>query len=323
MTMSKTLRNQLQELLRTDSEFQAFFADHFPEVARSFDGLDRVAKENLVLAAIPAQRLQDKLRLAQEYSLALSAPSTYGGLLGAALRLDRSTQWADIVDTRDQAHCILFLLHGQRERAGLPFFVDRVCRHLAPEQGERCRIVRVPFLVDAVGARTGADWALRLHSELAQSLGLRGNRDTRELLGLATARQPFFVLLGRQPLPPLDEAEREGLRELLVEELPKLVRGLSYLRFLLVHDYEKPKESQIDHMREWAEQGARAGDHRVRPLDEAVLPTWEHARKYLQDHTRLPSARIDALKPDYDSLRSKKSARYDDLAALLDRKVNG
>lgn len=322
--MSTTPRNQLQELLRTDSEFHAFFTDHFPDVARRLgSGMARDDKESLVLAAIPAQLLQDKLRLAQEYSLALRAPTTYGGLLGAALRLDRSTQWADIVDTRDQADCILFLLHGQRERAGLPFFIDRICRHLAPEQGERCRIVRVPFLVDAVGARTGADWALRLHSELAQSLGLSGNRDTRELLGLATARQPFFVLLGRQPLPPLDEAERDGLAEFLVEELPKLLRGLSYLRFLLVHDYEKPKESQIERMHEWASQGAQAGDHRVRKLDEAVLPTWEHARKYLQDHTRLPPARIDALKPDYDTLRSKKSARYDDLAALLDRKVNG
>lgn len=42
------------------------------------------------------------------------------------------------------------------------------------------------------------------------------------------------MLLGRQPLPPLDEAEGEGLREFLVDELPKLVRGLSYLRFLPV-----------------------------------------------------------------------------------------
>jgi hypothetical protein len=322
--MSNALRNQLQERLRTDGEFNAFFTDHFPDVSRRFGpGMARDQKETLVLEAIPEALLLDKLRLAQEYSLALREPSTYGAILGAALRLDRTTQWASIVDTRDQADPMLFLLHGQRERAGLPFFVDRVCRHLAPERGERCRIVRVPFLVDAVGARTGADWALRLHSELAQSLGLGGNRDTRDLLGLAMARQPFFVLLGRQPLPPLDEAEREGLREFLVEELPKLVRGLSYLRFLLVHDYEKPKESQIDRMREWAELGARAGDYRVRPLEEAVLPTWEHARKYLQDHTRLPSARIDALKPEYDKLRSKKSPRYDDLAALLDRKVNG
>lgn len=322
--MSTTLRNLLQELLRTDSEFHAFFTDRFPDVARRFGpGMTRDQKETLVLEAIPEALLLDKLRLAQEYSLALREPSTYGAVLGAALRLDRTTQWASIVDTREQADSILFLLHGQRERAGLPFFVDRVCRHLAPEQGERCRIVRVPFLVDAVGARTGADWALRLHSELAQSLGLRGNRDTRELLGLATARQPFFVLLGRQPLPPLDEAEREGLREFLVDELPKLVCGLSYLRFLLVHDYEKPKDSQVEPMREWAERGAQAADHRVRLLDEAVLPTWEHARKYLQDHTRLPPARIDALKPEYDKLRSKKSARYDDLAALLDRKVSG
>lgn len=91
-------------------------------------------KETLVLSAIPADRLADRLRLAQEYSFALQAPSTYG----AALRLDRNMQWADIVDTRDQKDCIPFLLHAQRERAGLPYFVDHVCRHLAPEQRERC-----------------------------------------------------------------------------------------------------------------------------------------------------------------------------------------
>lgn len=330
--MSKTLRDQLHELLRTSSEFDAFFTDHFPEVSRRFSpAMSRDEKETLVLEAIPAERLADRLRLAQGYSLALQGPSTYGAILGAALRLDRSTQWADIVDTRDQKDCILFLLHGQRERAGLPFFVDRVCRHLAPEQGERCRIVRVPFQVDAIGARTGSDWALRLHTELSISLGLRNVRDTRELLRFATARQPFFFLLGRQPLPPLDEAESEGLREFLTEELPKLVLGISYLRFLLVHDYERPKESQIEHIAAWAEAGvpkdAREtvldGGHRVRRLDEAVLPTWDHARKYLQEHTRLPAARIEALKAEYDKLRSKKSARYEDLAALLDRKVNG
>lgn len=113
--MSQTLRSQLQDLLRTDGEFESFFLDYFPEVARRFGpGMTRDAKENLVLTAIPEGLLQDKLRLAQEYSLALRAPSTYGGLLGAALRLDRSAQWADIVDTRDQADCIVFLLHGQR-----------------------------------------------------------------------------------------------------------------------------------------------------------------------------------------------------------------
>ena len=71
--------------------------------------------------------------------------------------------------------CILFLLHGQRERAGCRSS-SIACAALGAEQGERCRIVRVPFQVDAIGARTGSDWALRLHTELSISLGLRNVR---------------------------------------------------------------------------------------------------------------------------------------------------
>lgn len=322
--MSQPLRILLAEVLRTDSAFNAFFVDYFPDVARQLTpSMNRIEKEDLVIQAIPEARLRERLAMAQAHSMALQAPSTYGSLLGAALRLNRSHQWATIVDTRDQPESILFLLHGQRERGGLPFFVDRVCRHLAPEQGDRCRILRVPFQSDAVGARTGADWVHRLHSELSTSLGLHSISDTRELLRLATVRQPFFILLGRHPLPPLDEAELEGLKELLEDELPRLLRGVSYLRLLLVHDYEKPKQSQVEKMRAWCEAGATQGGYRFRPLDEAVLPTWDDARRYLQDHTRLSASRMDDLKREYDSLRSKRSVRYEDLASLLDRKVNG
>lgn len=129
-----------------------------------------------------------------------------------------------------------------------------------------------------------AEGALRLHTELSLSRRLRGVRDTRELL-----------------------------------------------RFLLVHDYERPKENQIARIAAWVDVGVPKDPsdtlldrgHRDHRLDEAVLPTWEHARKYLQEHTRLTSARIDALKAEYDKLRSKKSARYEDHPAPLDRKVNG
>lgn len=70
--MSKTLRDQLHELLRTSGELDAFFTDHFPNVSRRFsEAMSRDEKESLALEAIPAERLQDRLRLAQEYSLAL------------------------------------------------------------------------------------------------------------------------------------------------------------------------------------------------------------------------------------------------------------
>lgn len=208
--MSTTLRNQLQDAFRTDSEFNAFFADHFPEVARRLGPeMMRDQKETLVLEAIPEPLLLDKLRLAQEYSLALRAPSTYGAILGAALRLDRTTQWANIVDTRDQADPILFLLHGQRERAGLPFFVDRVCRHLAPEQGERCRIVRVPFLVDAIGAPSSSRLPSQMQSLFAiqamDALGIDAFALSPQHRAQATIAkaQPLQRQLAQQAAQPL------------------------------------------------------------------------------------------------------------------------
>lgn len=317
------VRALLRETIRTDTDLDTFCQNYFPEVYRKFVGsMLRTAKENVLIESIQEAVLQAKLSEERAEREVLSGPTSYGAALGAALRLDRTTQWQSIVESSRAPETVLFLLHGQRERAGLSFFLDRIFRFLAPEHGERQRIFKVPFLNDGVGIRTGEDWMARVQTELADRLGRRGATDLREMLRLATARQPFFVLLGRFPLPMLSEAELLGLEELLTTQLPDMLMGISHVRVLLAHDYDKPSESQAKKMEESARKGAKAGKYKFMPLDEAVLPSWKDVVKYLSDHKQVSEQRIAALKPEYERLRSRKTVRYEDLATFLDRKLD-
>jgi len=317
------VRALLRETIRTDTDLDTFCLDYFPEVHRKFTGtMDGLAKQNLLIQSVPEDILHAKLAEERAQREALCGPSSYGAALGAALRLDRTTQWQSIVESSREPDTILFLLHGQRERAGLGFFVDRICRFLAPVHGERHRIFKVPFQTDGVGARTGEDWALRMQTELATGLGRRGAVNLRELLRLATARQPFFILLGRYPLPPLDEAELLGMEELLTKQLPEMLMGVPHIRVLIAHDYEKPTETQNKKLEASARSGAKAGKYKFIPLDEAVLPSWSDVVNYLSHHKQVSEKRIAALKPEYERLRSRKTVSYEALATFLDRRLD-
>ncbi len=317
------LRALLRDTLRTEPDFNTFCLDYFPDVHRKFTGsMDGLAKENFLLQSVSEPILHAKLAEERARLEVLSGPASYGAALGAALRLDRTMQWQSVIETSREPDTILYLLHGQRERAGLSFFIDRICRFLAPEQGDRHRIFKVPFQVDGVGARTGEDWALRMQTELATVLGRRGATNLRELLRLSTARQPFFILLGRFPLPPLDEAELLGMTELLTKQLPDLLLGVPHVRVLLAHDYEKASESQAKKLDGFAREGAKAGKYKCMPLDEAVLPSWEDVVRYLSLHKQVSEERIVALKPEYERLRSRKTVSYEALATFLDRKLD-
>lgn len=317
------LRKLLREVLRTDSDFDAFCMDNFPQVHKLFaKSNDRVQKENTLLEKAPEDLLHRRLGEEQARSAPLLGATSYGAALGAALRLDRTAQWHDIVERSREAGSITYLLHGQRERAGLTFFIDRVCRFLAPEQGDCHRIFKVPFMTDGIGVRTGEDWALRLQSELALRLGRRGDVPLRELLRLATARQPFFILIGRFPLPTLDEAEQAGIEEFVTKLLPEFLTDVPHVRVLLAHDYEKPAGSLAKKFEAWMRQGAKLGKYQFVALDEAVLPSWEDVNRYLSKHKQVPDERIAALKPEYEKLRTRKTLSYEDLANYLDRRLD-
>lgn len=58
-----TLRRALSNALRTDSEFEMFCMDYFPTTQCMFSsGMDRVAKQNLLLAREPAEQIMDHLK---------------------------------------------------------------------------------------------------------------------------------------------------------------------------------------------------------------------------------------------------------------------
>jgi hypothetical protein len=317
-------RALLREVLPIDSELDAFCLDYFPEVHRLYAlQMDRLTKENLLLEKIPADLLHRRLVEQRAQSEVLAKPSSYGAALGAALRLDRTHQWDYILETSREPDSFVYLLYGQRERAGLAFFVDRLCRFLGPESDQRHRIFKVPLAsVDGMNARTGESWALHLQTELATGLGRRAGLQVRELLRLSTARHPFFIVLGRHPLDLRDEAEQEGLREFLTEQLPELMREVPHVRILIAHDYEKPAQSQVKKLDDWARLGAKSGSYRYMKLDEAVLPSWDDVQRYLFKHKKFPEARSAALKPEYDRLRSRKTLSYEALATFLDRKLD-
>ena len=55
-TDSPSLRKLLAELLRSDSDFDAFCLDAFPDIYRRFSrGMERVEKENLLLLHAPSR----------------------------------------------------------------------------------------------------------------------------------------------------------------------------------------------------------------------------------------------------------------------------
>lgn len=84
---AQTVRDQLRQRLRTDAEFIAFVLDHFPTVhQRLSDGMDRLAKENLLLAMIDTSVILTTLHSMQSTALWAAPPAahipTYKGTVG-------------------------------------------------------------------------------------------------------------------------------------------------------------------------------------------------------------------------------------------------
>lgn len=60
---SATIRKLLKEVLLSDSVFEAFCLDYFPQVRQTFTaGMDRVAKTNLLLTEVELKVIYNKLR---------------------------------------------------------------------------------------------------------------------------------------------------------------------------------------------------------------------------------------------------------------------
>ena len=73
----QSVRRALGALLVVDADFDAFCIDHYPHVYRRFTGgMDRVAKENLLLTLVPAESLMQTLRSVDPHTILPLASAT-------------------------------------------------------------------------------------------------------------------------------------------------------------------------------------------------------------------------------------------------------
>lgn len=313
------LRKKLARTLRDPAELNGFCSNYLPERLTAVHSAPELAnKIDRLLATVEPSRLENALAAAFPDRLAQQG-ATQGSVLCATLRLDRKNQWKKVLAACQKPDNALFILHGQRERAGLSFFVDRLQQFLATSMQDHHRVFLVPFLDREVEARSADGWALRLQTELSARLGSGGNID--QLLARSSARQPFFIILGRQPLGDLDRQQINGLKDFLAQVLPMYLRDKQHVRVLIPYDYPSAKKSAVTEIEAAARKGSAQGLFLFEPLEEASLPPWSDAAEYLHD-IGATITRVATLESSYKKLLAGKSTSYFDLATFLNRKLN-
>jgi hypothetical protein len=326
----RAVRKLLGEVLRGDSDLDAFCLDFFPVVYRNHfgGGRNRLAKENALLEQKPVEDILSALREAfpdavpDAEAAAPPTPLTYGALLDAAIRLDRSLQWQRVLEDSERQENVFFLLHGH-SRQGLHLFVRRIHHQFTNAQrrpGAPHLFCSVPFKLGHSRAKSGEEWDERIRYALAPG---QPGRSAAHLAQKAR-HQPLFLILGLKPLHGISPEEEEGVRQLLGETLPALLaqaRTAHPVRALMAVDFDRPEESPIDAIDGGASQGAAAGAFRYCALAELKFPTWHEVRDYLLNDVspRPLAATIARIQAEYERLARDDDATFQQLAERLDR----
>lgn len=275
------LRKLLSQLLRTDSDFNAFCLDYFPQTQRLFaTGMDRQAKTSLlleredhaaVLRRIRGERPQDQ--------------QTSQVIWRALLRLDRDTQWGELLRSLDDAQHLnqLVLVHGNKDQ-NLRLFVRRIEEHLRDKASSL--VVEVPLKLAAAVAETGVKWGLHLQQILRDKIGAE-QETPAELLALATAEVPLVIVLVALDNPllllsTLTPVQLQGLTDFLTKVLPATLAACRRVTVLLPLEYGDEAQSMLP----WAREVARIHWHNPPltsiELARLTLPTYADVEKYLR-----------------------------------------
>jgi hypothetical protein len=239
--------------------------------------------------------------------------------LGAALRLDRVTQWSQILEASQVPENTLFLFHGSHDQ-NVGLFLERIQRFFSQESTAPRSLHRVRFNIQGQTPRTGADWL----GHLRDALGCSGplGRGLSQLV----RQRPVLIILGHNPLP-LDQLSAQhvaALHEFLTDNLPALLREANLKQgvcIMLAVDYDGPVPELIAKLNEWGTEADATHELHFRPLPPASLPSWEEVHNYLVTSVapRPRSDQIMLIKEEYDRRASNPNLTFEKLARLLDR----
>lgn len=258
-------------------------------------------------------------------------------VLGTAIRLDRTTQWGQVLEQCRSDQHSLFLLRGE-SRQSLGLFLDRLRRFLS-DSTQRHRVFNVPFQVEGVFAQSGAEWEQRLAWALgANQPGTAAHHLARESLDVQT-----FLIMGLKPLHDLTPEQQAGLQEFLEVHYPKCLAQAAPSKpthLLLAVDYEHGDESFADAVDKWAlsaeEQHtelvktasstsrARGGPRLLHYVQLPVVqfPTWDEVATYLNNCRPRPTSDVRLrIQQEFDQLVQRPGATFIDLANQLERRI--
>jgi hypothetical protein len=257
---------------------------------------------------------------------------TAGSVLGTAHRLDRTTQWGQVLDECSNDSHSLFSLRGE-SRQGLGLFLQRLNFYLS-EKVPGHRVYNVPFRVEHIFAESGPDWEARLSHAIAPR---KAGTAAAHLASITRSVSPFFVL-GLQPLHDLTPSQEQGLREFLSVTLPDLLLAAEParpVRVLVPMDYDGGTHVLSDAV----DQGALAGEHRHKleierlgrttesarmlhyvSLNPVTFPTWDEVQTYLDTLRPRPAlTMIVRIREDFERITTNDNSTFQELAERLDR----
>jgi hypothetical protein len=322
LTRKEELASLAVEALLGEGMIDAAFFDRILG-ARAYRKQDIVPVRALWAGAVDAGAVSSRVPVPPVHPDSPAPPSLRGvtwRALGASLRLDRSSQWAEVLSASKRDEHALFLLYGQ-SRQNIGLFLDRTQHYLAVESGRPHRVVRVPFKLGYSRASSGAEWEAHIAAALAP--GRPGGAAAH--LAAAARDEPVVLILGLRPLAidTLTAPQREGLRELLCETLPAILRKARPahpVRALVAVDSTKAEDPLFLSVDEWAQGAETSGVLTYLALAEVRFPPWDEVEVYVKNSRPRPDHEtIQRIRAEYDAIVTADQTTFQQLAEQLDR----
>lgn len=240
--------------------------------------------------------------------------------LGASHRLDRTSQWLDVLMSGQTGTNTFFLLRGSKTQ-NVELFLDRIERFLAQESTNPREVCRIRYNLQGQTPRTGSDWV----AHFCEGLGIDGN-SVSQTLKTRIGRKQIFAIIGEKPLPIelMSNDQFDAIGELLRENLPEIVNeaGLDTgIDILLPFHYDREMTERFNLLDLWGQtlEQQTKGAFYFNHLAEIPTPTWEDVARFLNTHRPLPNEnQIEMIRTEFEERAKDPRMTFIELAMILD-----